>query len=391
MKIYFRYLFIRLLIPFGVTLFACTILWIMVDLYGNIDDFLEHRINVWLILHFYSLQIPIMLVLVLPAALLFSTLWTLLSLNRRSELVAFQSGGMAPAWLFTPFVVFAAMGVVVLWFDMSGPSAESKVTRDRLLMQVKGQDAKRNVFLNLPYVDRVNRRVWFFQSLDINQGTAKGVEILLRDEEGHDLVKYCAESAKWTGEQWRLRGVLEIIFGAKGSLASQKTYEEKYLDITTPPSQLSLIVSQPDQLTVAQLSEYIRTSTSSQENLAKYRTEWWYRMVYPLSPLVLLPFGLLFGTWTNGRRGVAAVSVFLAIFVLVAYFIGMSVFLAVGGEFNRLSPFISAAAAEAIFGGVGFYLLAMQNGWWWQVREWWKQWRVQGKIPSWCDPRLLWQ
>jgi hypothetical protein len=83
--------------------------------------------------------------------------------------------------------------------------------------------------------------------------------------------------------------------------------------------------------------------------------------------------------------------VFLAIFVLVAYFIGMSVFLAVGGEFNRLSPFISAAAAEAIFGGVGFYLLAMQNGWWWQVREWWKQWRVQGKIPSWCDPRLLWQ
>ena len=41
MKIYFRYLFIRLLIPFGVTLFACTMLWIMADLYGNIDDFLQ--------------------------------------------------------------------------------------------------------------------------------------------------------------------------------------------------------------------------------------------------------------------------------------------------------------------------------------------------------------
>jgi lipopolysaccharide export system permease protein len=390
MKIYFRYLFIRLLIPFGITLFACTILWIMVDLYGNIDDFLEHKINVRLIFYFYTLQIPSMLVWALPAALLFSTLWTLLSLNRRSELVAFQSGGMAPAWLFTPFVVFAGICVVVLWYDLSGPAAASLVTKERLLMQVKGQDAKRNVFLNLPYVDRVNRRVWYFQSLDINQGTAKGVEILLRDEQGNDVVKYCAESAKWTGEQWKLRGVLELTFGTKGSLASQKTYEEKDLDISTPPSQLSLIISQPDQLTVAQLSEYIRTSTSSQANLANYRTEWWYRMLHPLSPLVLLPFALLLGSRTTGHRSGAAVQVAWAIVVLFLYFIILSGFLP-AGQFNRLPPFIAAVATEAIFGGVGFYLLARQNGWWRQLPEWWKKWRAQGKIPAWCNPWLLWQ
>jgi lipopolysaccharide export system permease protein len=389
MKIYFRYLFIRLLIPFGVTLFACTMLWIMADLYGNIDDFLQNKINVRLIFYFYALQIPSMLVQVLPAALLFSTLWTLLSLNRRCELVAFQSGGMAPAWLFTPFVVFAAIWAVVLWYDLNGPAAESQVTRDRLLMQVKGQDARRNVFLNLPYVDRVNRRVWYFQSLDINQGTAKGVEILLRDEQGNDVVKYCAESAKWTGKQWKLRGVLELTFGAKGSLASQKTYEEKDLDITTPPSQLSLIVSQPEQLTVAQLSQYIRTSTSTQEHLAQYRTEWWYRMLHPLSLFVLLLFALLQGTRTTDRRSAVA-GVVSAILVLLLYIMVMSVFLA-AGRFNRLPPFIAAVATEAIFGGVGFYLLAMQNGWWWQLLEWWKKWRAQGKIPAWCNPWLLWQ
>jgi lipopolysaccharide export LptBFGC system permease protein LptF len=256
-------------------------------------------------------------------------------------------------------------------------------------MQVKGQSAKRNVFQNLPYVDRVNRRVWYFQSLDINQGTAKGMEILLRDEQGNDVVKYCAESAKWTGEQWKLRGVLELTFGAKGSLASQKTYEEKDLDITTPPSQLSLIVSQPEQLTVAQLSQYIRTSTSTQEHLAQYRTEWWYRMLHPLSPFVLLLFALLQGTRTTDRRSAVA-GVVSAILVLLLYIMVMSVFLA-AGRFNRLPPFIAAVATEAIFGAVGFYLLAMQNGWWWQLLEWWKQWRAHGKIPAWCNPWLLWQ
>jgi lipopolysaccharide export system permease protein len=375
MKIYFQYLFVRLLVPFSLTLFACTVLWIMVDLYGNIGDFTEHKINVRLILHFYALQIPVMLVWALPAGLLFSTLWTLLSLNRRSELVAFQAGGMAPAWLFLPFAVFAVIWVIILGLDMSGPSAEAVVTRDRLLMQVKGQEAQRNVFHNLMYVDRVNHRVWFFQSLDINQGTAKGVEILLRDEAGHDLEKYHAESAKWAEGQWSLSGVREFIFGDNGKVANQKDYEEKDMDITTPPSQLSLIVSEPEQLTVAQLSEYIGTGTVSLERLAKFRTEWWYRILYPLSPMVLLSFALLFGTQTTDRRS-PVMAVVWAIVVLFLYFLFTSAFLS-AGQHNRLPPFIAVIATEVIFGGLGFSLLAMQNGWWWQLQEWWKQWQAQ--------------
>ena len=285
MKIFFRYLFGRLFVPFAVCICACTLIWIMVDLYGNIDDFLEHKINLFVILRFYALQIPSMLVQVLPASLLIATLWTLLSLNRRSELVAFQAGGMAPIWLFSPFFVFAVIWMIVLAFDLNWPAARAEVTRERLLAQVKGQNAKNNVFINLPYVDKVNYRIWFFQSLDANQNKAKGVEILQRDANGRDLTKYFARTGEWTGEFWRLNGVLQITYGVSGNMQEQKTYEELDLpDVTTPPGQLSLIVSQPEQLTVSQLSEYIRTSTTSPENLAKYRTEWWYRMLFPGDP-----------------------------------------------------------------------------------------------------------
>src|SRR5277367_5066608 len=130
MKIFFRYLFLRLFVPFAICLCACTLIWIMADLYGNIDDFLEHKINILIILRFYLLQIPNMLVQVLPATLLIATLWTLLSLNRRSELVAFQSGGMAPIWLFSPFFAFAFFWMVILAIDLYGPAPWSQVTRD---------------------------------------------------------------------------------------------------------------------------------------------------------------------------------------------------------------------------------------------------------------------
>ena len=374
MKIYFRYLFIRLLVPFVICLCACTLIWVMVDLYGNIDDFLEHRVNILVILRFYSLQIPSMLVQVLPAALLFSTLWTLLALNRRCELVAFQSGGMAPIWLFTPFFLFAIIWVLILGFDLNWPAAKAEVTRERLLQQVKGQNARSNVFVNLPYIDSINRRVWFFQSLDVNKNKARGVEILQRDAQGDDMVKYFARNGEWNGEFWRLTDVLKIVFQMNGEVQDQKTYDELDLpDVTTPPKQLSLIVSQPDQLSLSELSQYIATSTSSQDNLAKYRTEWWYRVLYPLSLIVLMLFALLQGARADRRN--AAAGVIWIIVVLFLYVVFMNIFMT-AGRFNRLPPFVAVIATEVIFGVIGLHLLAISNGWWWQLREWWKQWQV---------------
>jgi lipopolysaccharide export system permease protein len=372
MKIFFRYLFMRLFQTFAICLAACTVIWIMADLYGNMDDFLDHKVNLFLVLRFYSLQIPKMLVQVLPAAMLFSTLFTLLSLNRRSELVALQAGGMAPLWMFSPFFLFAVIWVFILGYDLSGPASEAEVTRERLLKQVKGEASGRNVFLNLPYVDRVNHLVWFFQDLNIGNGKAKGMEILQRDPQGHDMVKYFAQKGEFTGQFWRLHGVKKVVFAPDGSILEQRTYPELDLpDITEPPRQLSLIVSQPDELTLSQLSQYILTSSQSQEHLAGYRTEWWYRIFYPFSILVLILFALIQGGRTDRRSAMAGVGV--AIAVLLFFTMAMSVFMAMG-RFNRLPPFIAAIATEVIFGLIGLYLLAATNGWWWQLYEWWKNW-----------------
>ena len=362
MKIYFRYLFVRLLIPFTVCLLAGTMIWVMADLYGNINNFLEGKAGWRLVLWFYTLQIPIMLVQVLPAVMLFSALWTLLGLNRRSELVAFQSGGMSPLWLFSPFFLFASIWVVILGYDLSGPAAQAQVTKDRILEEVKGQESKSNVFHNLAYVDNINRRIWFFQRLDTSHNTAQGVELLFRDAQGHDTEKYFARDAVYNGEFWKLSGVREIIYGAEDAV---KPFEQKDLsDITTPPRTLSLIVSEAGQLTVPQLTQYINTSTSSADHLAAYRTEWWYRILHPFSLLVLLLFALLNGMHTD-RRGAAA-GVAWTIGVLVLYTFSMATLMPFG-QHNRMPAFVAAVATEVIFGAIGLHLLALKYGWYWQL------------------------
>jgi len=318
-----------------------------------------------------------MLVLVLPSALLISTMWTLLSLNRRSELVAFQAGGMAPIWLFSPFVVFGVLWTVVLLYDLNWPAPLSLVTRERLLDQAKGQSAKSNVFKNLPYNDRSNRRIWFFQSLDTNQGTAQGMSVLQRDADGNDIKQYFAQRGEYTpGGFWRLTGVMVVQYSPEGSVAKSTPYEQMDTDLTTPPRQISLVISEPDHLTVSQLSQYIATSTSRQENLAKFRTEWWYRLMYPLSVLVLILFGLMQGARIDRRD--AAAGVFKTILVLLCYMVTLNLVLGLGNN-NKLPPFVAASVTQVVFGTVGLCLLAGRFGWWWQVYDLVRGWLGLGE------------
>ncbi len=378
-KIFFRYLFMRLLLPFCYTVAAMTVIWIVVDIYGTMEDFIEHKVRLILFLRFYALQFPRMLVQVLPASVLFSTLFTLLSLKRRSELVALQAGGVPPLWLLAPFLLFGAINAAVLFYDMSGPSPRAGVTRDHILKEVRGMGGAANELINLPYVDEVNHRAWFFEDLKISEdGSAKaqGIGVVQQDAENHDIADYVANGARWTGHFWRLNDAKKITYNIDGAVQSQEKFPEYDLsDITTPPRQLSLVVSEPEDLTLGELSEYIATSTQTPSRLAQYRTEWWYRVIYPSSVVILMLFALVQGA-RNDRRSPAA-GVGIAIGVLVCFSIFMSIFMSAGKN-NRLPPFVAAGIVEFVFLAIALHLLAIHNGWYWQLQEWYAAWRRDG-------------
>jgi len=377
MKIFFRYLFIRLLEPFCYCLAGFTLLWVMADLYGTMEDFLDHKVHFSTVLWFYALQIPRMLVQVLPAAVLFSTLFTLLALNRRSELVALQAGGLAPHWLFAPFLLFGLICSLVLGYDMSGPAAKSEVARDRILADVKGDSVRANELTNLPYVDKVNYLVWYFNDLDVSgdTGKARGVQIHQQDAQWHDLDLYVANLARWNGQFWRLTDVKKISYKENGVVQDQKSYQELDMpDITTPPRELALIVSQPEQLTLGQLAEYIATSTQTPEYVARYRTEWWYRIIYPFSVLVLMLYALLQGARSDRRSPVAGIGI--TVVVLIVFTLSINGLFIPAGRYDRLPPFVAVALPEAVFAAIALHCLAIKNGWYWQVREWYVKWNA---------------
>jgi lipopolysaccharide export system permease protein len=345
------------------------------------EDFIDHKVRLGVFFHYYVLIIPHMLVQVLPAAVLFSTLFTLMSLNRRSELVALQAGGMAPLWLLAPFLLFGLIVVIVLGYDMSGPAARADVTRNNIMKTIKGEGAGGNDVMNLPYIDELNHRVWYFQDLSTSGDTGKALGLIIweQDAQDHDIALYSAKEARWTGRFWRLSGgVKKITYRIDGNVESQENFEEFDLaDVTTPPRQLALILSPPEDLSVRQLSEYIATSTQTPDRVAKYRTEWWYRILYPATILILMLYALV-QVGRSDRRSPAA-GIGIAIAVLISYSVFNSVFMAAGKN-DRLPPFVAASFTEFVFAAVALHWMAVNYGWYWQLQEWYLAWRREGAV-----------
>lgn len=376
MKIFFRYLILELLQPFLFCILACSTLWIVVDLFGSLDDFYEFRAPWGLIVSYYAAQFPRLMVDVLPVAMLFASLYTLLTLTRRNELTALQAGGLSSLQLFSPFIVLAVIVSAVLFYDVGWPATKAEARRAEIMQEVRDQRKDTTVRRGLVYIDQKNFRVWYVQKLNLITGEAQGLEILQRDAQGRDIEKFFAHDATYNGEFWQLHEVRKNVHGATGDVVQQLTFSSIDLpDYTISPSNLSFTQSKPSELTLSELGRFLESSRGQNDSrLAPYRAQYHYLYAYPTSVLVLLGFALALGT-KQGRGG-AAGGVFNAIFILMFYLFIMQFFSAMGRG-NRLPAFLSAWACPVIFGLVALGMMGYRFGWFWQLQRRYKLSRQQ--------------
>jgi lipopolysaccharide export system permease protein len=376
MKIFFRYLLMELLQPFLFCIIACSTLWIVADLFGSLDDFYENKAPIGMILTYYAAQFPRLMVDVLPVAMLFASLYALLVLTKRNELTALQAGGLSSLQLFSPFIFMAFVVSAILFYDVSWPATKAEARRAAIMKQLKNQRQDSRFVRGLVYVDQKKNRVWYLRQLNLASGQAEDVELLQRDEQGHDVEKYFARYAEYTGGYWRLRNVHKNYYSLQGDITRQENMETVDLnDYTMSPSDLIFTQSKPSELTLSELGRYLEDSVGqSPTRLAPYRTQYHYLFAYPMSVLVLLGFALALGT-KPGRGGPAS-GVFNAIFILLGYLFVMQFFTAMGRG-NRLSAFVSVWLCPLFFGAVALGMMGYRFGWLWHLQR-----RLKGAHPT---------
>ncbi|HEX5176411.1 MAG TPA: LptF/LptG family permease, partial [Chthoniobacteraceae bacterium] len=113
MKLLDRYVLRNFLEPFLICFLGFIAIWLIFDLSGNLQDFMEARASMKQVLRFYATQVPQVIVISLPVGLLLALLFSLSRMSRSNEIISMLTAGRSLPRLLLPHLVIALLATAI--------------------------------------------------------------------------------------------------------------------------------------------------------------------------------------------------------------------------------------------------------------------------------------
>jgi LPS export ABC transporter permease LptG len=368
MSILDRYLFRNFIEPFLLAVGAFLGVWLIFDLSDHGADFFRNGASPAQVGLFYLLQLPQILLIALPIAILLALLFCCGRMSRSNEIISMLSSGRSLGRVLMPlFVSGAAMSVLCLWLNYQlAPRAEAaKRASLEDIRRSKGRDMPRDQVDGHLFRDRLSGRTWFVKRLRPSSSVMEGVQILQQDERGNITRKWYAAKAIHdpVSHRWTLQRGMIVDLNAEGEVLKIDNFEERgqrFLEgWLETPWRIASSRLDAQQLTTPELNEYLRNNYDFPEvQLAPFRTTLSDRWALPWFCLVVVfiaaPLSIVFSR--RGNLSSAGLAILMFFFMLMS----RSLFLALG-KAGRLPADVAAWTPQAMFFVAGVFMFWLRS------------------------------
>ena len=301
-------------------------------------------------LSYVSMLMPGHVYELLPIAVLIGTIFVMASMAQNSEFTILRTSGLSPGRALRSLlwigVVFGLLTFVV--GDYVAPRTEKfaqsykarfegNITSGRtgawMKETVGGNDRIVNVQQLTPSAEMRNVRVFNF-------GTNGALS---------DIVK--AESGTFGADgSWHLKQVQHTVL--TGASDEQYRIEREHLptmhlDTEIAQNMVASALLEPDRMSALELYQYVSHLKSNNQSAQNYEIQFWRKVFYPLSCLVMVILALPFA-YLHFRSGNITTAVFGGVVIGISFFLLNNVFGYIG-NLNGWVPWIAAAIPSVIY------------------------------------------
>jgi lipopolysaccharide export system permease protein len=333
-------------------------IWFIFDISDNISTFLEQRVSRLLILKYYATQIPQILVVLLPVALLLALLFALGRMSRSNEIVSMLTAGVSLPRVLAPLLFIGLLTTAASTALNYSLAPHGELAHKRLLEE----PTSRRQLLGLTaqiFRNRTDNRTWFIQQFYPGENVFNTVHVVQQDANDHIVTNYFATRAYYHPEThaWELSQTKVVHYDDAGNITKTEPYIEslRITDWSETPFRLSSANVRAEHLSVPELRDYLAFNSDFPATLlAPFATHLEYRMALPWTCAVV---ALIAGSLGVGysRRGILS-NVAAAILLVFAMNFVIHLFLALG-EGARIPTWAAAWTPNIIFGVIGLVLL----------------------------------
>jgi lipopolysaccharide export system permease protein len=349
-----RYVFAEFWKIFVTTALGFPILINIIDLTDNLDKYLSQNLSAGRIALSYLYWLPDSMFMILPAAVLFATVFSVGALTRHSEITAAKASGISFYRFIAPIFVGAVIATLLgLTLGELAPITNKK----RLdILQASSVNSVTSDRYNFAYAaDR--GRIYKIGALHLVVPSIEGI-VIERKGNGPDYPSYIISSnnANYrTGKGWLLqKGAMHLLTDSMQNLTfSFDSLIDRHF--TEPPKQLTLTQKAPTDMGFRELGRFIRSMERSGAEVNELRVERMLKLAIPVTCVVILLFGAPLATST--QRGGAAYGVGLSLATTVIFLMLIQLMKGVGGK-GIIPADLAAWLPSIIFGVVGAILFA---------------------------------
>lgn len=361
MRILDRYIIKSILTIFLGCIILFVFLYIIVDIFGHLDEILKQKTNLILLRQYYLAYLPIIFVQIAPIACLLATLYTLGSLNRNNEIIAMRTSGLS-IWQITKTIIIFGVIVSVFVFLLN----EKVVTRsqsiiERIKIQMESQGKKKSkeleIIKNLSMYGLKNR-LFFVNKFYIKDNTIEGITILEQDARQNVTKKIVASRGVWRDGLWTFYNSITYNFDENGQIKQEPTYfKEEIMNIDESPKDFLNQIQLPEFMNISQLNDYIyKLSKSGAEKVVNnLKVDLYQRYASPLTSLVIIIVGIPFAL--KIKRRVTALASFGISFVVGFLYYALNAMSIAFGKAGFFPAFMAVSLSHVLFFLLGIFVI----------------------------------
>ncbi|MEY2677848.1 MAG: hypothetical protein RLZ00_540 [Pseudomonadota bacterium] len=293
------------------------------------------------------LLMPSRLYDLLPISVLIGTIFVMARLAQSSEFTILRTSGLGPT-LALRNLMGLGLGFVVLTFvvgDYISPLCDrySQLLKSQYL-GTEIRVGQTGAWLRETHEDR---KIFVNISALSHEGHPKSIRVFEFDADGNWVALTKANRADiLSDDTWTLHQVERNQLKDESTLAREHVAQQRWpTDISA--EMISVALLKPNRMRTIDLFQYIRHLSANNQTTQRFEIEFWKKVFYPLSCLVMVVLALPFA-YLHFRSGNIASHVFGGVLAGISFFLLNNVSSYVG-NINAWAPWFAAAAPGLLY------------------------------------------
>jgi lipopolysaccharide export system permease protein len=350
MSIINRYITRQVLKYFGIVLSFVISIYLAVDFFERVDDFIEAGVSFSKMIFFFALKIPFIVAQIIPICILMSVLIVFGLMARSNEIVALKSSGIRIYYLLKPVLIVGCILGILLFIlsDVIVPITMAKSN------QIWFKDVRRestvitkekNIWI------KGNRSITHIKYFNPKDKTINGVTFYKFDKNFRLIRRIDAEKGNFDNGEWLLHKLMEQIFDTKKGNYNITFYNNRIERLNLLPENLTKVAKKSEEMTFKELFAYIKRVEAEGYNATLYKVDLYAKLAFPFICIIMCMLGTGLAAKGNVNEGMPVVIAY-GIGTAFIYWIFYSFCLSLGyGE--MLPPPIAAWTANLAFFSFG--------------------------------------